>query len=115
MKDVKSEIEFKGKKYSVVFNLNVMEAIQDEYGTLAEWGKLTSGADCEPNAKAVKFGFTQMLNEGIDIENEENGTENPHLTTNFVGRMLTEMGLQEMTQKLQQTVVESTQSNEKNA
>lgn len=115
MKDIKSEIEFKGKKYSVVFNLNVMEAIQDEYGTLEEWGKLTSGADGEPNAKAVKFGFTQMLNEGIDIENEENGTEFPHLTKTFVGRMLTKMGLQEMTQKLQNTIVESTQSNEKNA
>ena len=56
-----------------------------------------------------------MLNEGIDIENEENGTEFPHLTKTFVGRMLTEMGLQEMTQKLQNTIIESTQSNEKNA
>ena len=29
----------------------------------------------EPNAKAVIFGFTQMLNEGIEIDNEDNGTD----------------------------------------
>lgn len=115
MKDIRNEIEYKGKKYSVVFNLNVMEAIQEEYKTIEEWGKLTSGSGSEPNAKAIKFGFTEMLNEGINIENEENGTEIPHLTQSFVGRMITEIGLLETTRQLQQTVIESTQSEQKNA
>ena len=34
MKDVNGEIQYKDKIYKTVFNLNVMEAIQEEYGTL---------------------------------------------------------------------------------
>ena len=71
MKEMRNEIEYKGITYNLVFNLNVMEVIQDEYGTLDKWGELTDGSKGEPNAKAVVFGFTAMLNEGIDIDNEE--------------------------------------------
>ena len=39
MKKMKSEINYKGKEYSLVFNLNVMEEIQDEYKSLEAWGK----------------------------------------------------------------------------
>ena len=45
MKEMRNEIEYNGKKYSIVFNLNVMEAIQEEYGTIGEWGKLTDGTN----------------------------------------------------------------------
>ena len=117
MKEVSKELEYKGKKYNLVFNLNVMEVIQDKYGTLENWGKLTDGAenDGEPNAKAVIFGITAMLNEGIDIENEENGTEEKMLTNKQVGRMITEIGLQSSAQLMNGVVVDSTQSAEKNA
>lgn len=115
MKEMRNEIEYKGTKYNLVFNLNVMEVIQDEYGTLEEWGKLTDGSNGEPNAKAVVFGFTAMLNEGIDIDNEKNGTTNPFLTHKQVGRILTEIGLREATLKMNNTVIESTKSEEKNA
>ena len=95
MKEISKTLEYKGKEYKLVFNLNVMEVIQDKYGTLENWGKLTDGAenDGEPNAKAVIFGITAMLNEGIDIDNEENGTEEKMLTNKQVGRMITEIGL----------------------
>ena len=56
-----------------------------------------------------------MINEGIDIENEENGTNNPLLTLKQVGRIVTEVGLGSATQVLNETVVESTKSDEKNA
>ena len=117
MKEISKTFEYKGKEYKLVFNLNVMEVIQDKYGTLENWGKLTDGAenDGEPNAKAVIFGITAMLNEGIDIDNEENGTEEKMLTNKQVGRMITDIGLSEATKKLNETVVESTQSGEKNA
>ena len=75
MKDIKGEITYNGKVYPYVFNLNVMEAIQDEYGTLDKWGELTDGSSGEVNAKALIFGFTAMFNEGIDIQNEEKGTK----------------------------------------
>ena len=117
MKEISKALEYKGKKYNLVFNLNVMEVIQDKYGTLENWGKLTDGAenDGEPNAKAVIFGITAMLNEGIDIENEENGTEEKMLTNKQVGRMITDIGLQSSAQLMNGVVIDSTQSAEKNA
>lgn len=115
MKDINGSIQYKGKDYKLVFNLNVMEVIQEKYESLEKWGNLTDGQSGEPNAKAVIFGFTAMLNEGIDIDNEENGTDIKPLTEKQVGRMITEVGLLEATKTLNKTVVDSTQSTEKNA
>lgn len=115
MKDYNGKFEYKGKEYKLVFNLNVMEKIQEEYGSLDKWGDLTDfEGDKEPNVKAVKFGFTEMINEAIDIYNEENGTDIKPVTKNFVGRMLTEIGIGVMAEKMQETVIESTKSSEKN-
>ena len=114
MKDVNGKLTYKDKEYTLVFNLNVMEEIQDEYGTIDKWAELTDGGS-EPNAKAVLFGITAMLNEGIDIENEENGTNIKPFTRKQVGRLLTEVGIAEASEVMRETVIESTQSNEKNA
>ena len=99
----------------MVFNLNVMEVIQDKYGSLNAWSGLIEPEEGEPNIKALKYGFTQMLNEAIDIENEENGTNIQPFTEKQVGRMLSEIGLEKVGETLRKTVVESTQSSEKNA
>lgn len=127
MKEVSSVIEYKDKKYKMVFNLNVMQEIQEEYGSLREWGELTDGkpeeivngkkkeiVQGEPNVKALIFGLTTMLNEGIDIENDENGTNIPPLTKKQVGRMLTDVGIKQMTADMNGLVIESTKSEEKN-
>lgn len=114
MKDIAGEIQYRETTYKLVFNLNVMERIQDEYETVEKWAELTDGASGEVNAKAVIFGFTEMLNEGIDIDNDENKTNNPFLTLKQVGRMITEIGLKEATKQLNDTVIKSTQSTEKN-
>ena len=110
-------IEYNGEKYPLVFNLNVMERIQDQYESVDAWGKLTE-AD-EPNAKAIKFGFTEMINEGIDIYNEDNeGVEGfkprKPLTERQVGRLITEVGLTNAATTLNNAVIESTKSDEKN-
>lgn len=115
MKDFEGKIKYKDTEYSLVFNLNVMEEIQAEYGSLDEWGKLTDGtATGEVDAKAVIFGFTQMINEGIDITNETDGTDIRPLTKKQVGRMLTEVGLAEATNVMNKTVIESTKDEGKN-
>lgn len=114
MKDFNGEIQYKDKAYKLVFNLNVMESIQEEYGTIDKWAELTDGASGEPNAKAVIFGFREMLNEGIDIANEENGTEDKPLSLKQVGRLITEVGLLQATSALNETVINSTKSEEKN-
>lgn len=112
MKDVYKTIRYNDKDYRLAFNLNVMEEIQEEYGTLEEWGKLTDGKETEVNVKALLFGFRSMLNEGIDMENEKNGTKNPMLTVKQVGRIVTEVGMETAINKVNETVIESTQSGE---
>ena len=114
MKDFESAIQYKGKTYKMVFNLNVMETVQKEYGTLGRWGELSDGGNGEPDAKAVIFGFTEMINEGIDISNEENGTNEPFMTHKQVGRMITEIGLSNAARQMNNVVIESTKSEEKN-
>ena len=114
MKDYMNEITYKDEKFVLVFNLNVMEALQEEYGTIEKWGELTDGASGEPDAKAIIFGFREMINEGIDIENDENGTDRPFLSLKKVGRIISEIGFDEATNALNETVVESTKSEEKN-
>lgn len=116
MKDFGGEIKYKDKVYKLPFNLNVMEEIQEKYGSLDEWGKQTDGSvNGEPNVKAVIFGLAAMINEGIEIENEENGTDTKPLTLKQVGRIITEVGLTEAMNTLNSTVTESTKSDEKNA
>lgn len=143
MKDINGKIQYNGKEYNLVFNLNVMEKIQEEYGSLDKWGSLTDGTQFamdqyekengsltgwddlddserekyrkEPNAKAVIFGFTEMINEGIDMANEENGTNESMLSLRQVGRMITQIGLMNATSVMNRTVIDSTQSEEKNA
>ena len=109
----KSFIDYKGEKYELVFNLNVMEEIQEKYGSVEEWGELVE-AETEPKAKDIKYGFTVMINEGIDIYNEEHDEKREFLTPKQVGRIVSDIGLLEAAKTLNKTVVKSTKSDEKN-
>ena len=115
MKDFYSELELNGKKYVLCFDLNVMEAIQAKYKTIENWSDLTNGKDTgEADASAILFGFTEMLNEGIDIMNEENGTDEKPLTKKQVGRILTQFGMNNVAAKLAETVAAAGKEEEKN-
>ena len=115
MKSKLQEIEHNGKTYKLAFDLNVMEAIQDEYGSIEAWGKPVEPDEGEPNIKALVFGATEMINEGIDIDNDENGTDEKPLTHRKVARILTEVGLESVTDKVQKSVIDSTEDDSKNA
>ena len=67
MKNTVVYIDTDKRKYPLVFNLNVMEEIQEQYGSLDEWGKVTQG-NGEPQVKDLKNGIMAMINEAIDIE-----------------------------------------------
>ena len=114
MKEVNRKFEHKGETYTLVFNLNSMEAIQEEYGTLEAWGALTDGKDGETNIKALVFGFTAMINEGIEIENEDNGTDKPLLSTKKVARIISEIGINNVTSNMNDLVIESAGNDSKN-
>lgn len=114
LKDVFSEIEYKGNTYKLYFNLNVMEEIQEKYQTFNNWTDLVGSKGKEADIKALKYGFRAMINEGIEIQNEDEGTDIKPFTDKQIGRLITEVGLQTANQKIIDTVIESTKSS-KNA
>ena len=115
IKEVSSKLTYREKEYKLVFNLNVMERIQDEYQTLDKWGELTDGSKSEVNIKALVFGITEMINEAIDIDNDENGTQDPFLTHKQVSRILTSIGIEKATREMNDLVINSTKDDSKNA
>ena len=62
----------------------------------------------EIDIKALIFGIKEMINEAIDIDNEINQLNQPLLTEKQVGRLITAMGIETATSKLNETVIEST-------
>lgn len=114
MKNTVVYIETEKRNYPIVFNLNVMEEIQEQYGSLDKWGEITQG-DGEPKVKDLKAGILAMINEGIEIENEDNGTNNPLLTAKQIGRIMTEVGIATIVEKIKEITVASTQGERKNA
>lgn len=109
MKNTVVYIETEKKSIPLVFNLNVMEEIQEKYGSLDKWGEITQG-DGEPKVKDLKAGIMAMINEAIDIENEENGTDEKPLSEKQVGRIMTEVGIEEITNKIQEITIASTKT-----
>lgn len=110
-----STITYRGQEYRLAFTLNVMQEIQEEYGSLEAWGDKAEGKGGEPDAKAVIFGFTAMINEGIDMANEEDGTDVKPLSLKQVGRLITEVGLADASKKMSGVVTASTEDGSKNA
>lgn len=108
MRDYKITFKVEDKEYPAIFNLNVMEQIQEEYGSVRKWGELTDAKTGEPNAKAIIFGFHAMINEAIDIENDENDAKQPLLTIKQVGRIISRAGLENSAKTLNNAVIEAT-------
>jgi len=83
MLDIVKHITIGDKEYPIAYTLNVMEAIQEKFGTIEAWGNALQPEPYEnedgkvvkpePKIKDLKWTFTQFINEGIDIENEEKG------------------------------------------
>lgn len=111
MKTAICYIETDEKKYPLVFNLNVMEEIQEQYGSMDKWGNIVQG-DGEPNIKSLKSGLMAMINEGIDICNEQTEEKNPFVTEKQVGRIITEVGLDNVVKAIKEITVKSTRTGE---
>ena len=73
MKSNEIYIEYKGQKYNLVFDINVIETLQTKYGSFNKWSELIQPTkkNVECNIEALKFGFCEAINEGIDIANED--------------------------------------------
>lgn len=112
MIDTIRHIKYNDVEYPLVFNLNVIEKIQNKYESYERWGELTDGKEKEVNISALKYGIMEMINEGIDFENENSEIKREFLTEKQIGRILTDIGIAEMTRKVQETVIESTKDKE---
>lgn len=102
------------KKFPIIFTLNVMETIQNEYGSMDAWKEhiFTKDKDVEPIVKDLLFGLTEMVNEGIEIFNEENpDVEKLQLVnTKQVGRIVTKIGLEKSISKLGESIIDANKS-----
>ena len=95
MKEFEGKIQYKNKTYRLPFSINVLEKLQEKYGSYDKWLELLMPKNGEEiNISALKFGFAAMLNEGIAADNDENGTDVALLTLDQVGRIITDVGLQ---------------------
>lgn len=107
MKDIIAYIKTEKRTFPIVFNLNVMEEIQEQYGSLDAWGEKTQG-NGEPQIKDLKAGVMAMINEAIEIENENNGTNEAAVTGKQVGRIMTEVGIDTIVNAIKDLTVKST-------
>lgn len=101
-------LETSKDKFPFTYTLNVMEAIQEKYGSLQKWSDLIeSKTTPEPDVKALIFFFTEAINEGIEIENEEKGENRALVTSKQVGRIITEIGILDAGKKLKNAVIDA--------
>ena len=104
-------IETASRNYPIVFNINVMEEIQEAYKSVSVWGAIVENAEGgEPKIKDLKIGLMMMINEGIDIENEQTGKNEPMVSSKQVGRIISEVGFEKITQVIKNLTIASTQT-----
>ena len=106
-------IKTNDRDYPIVFNINVMEEIQEVYGSVSAWGGIVENAEGgEPKVKDLKIGLMLMINEGIDIENERTGKNDPMVDAKHVGRLISDVGFQAITDVIKNVTVASTKTEE---
>ena len=105
-------------KVLLVFNLNVMAEIQGKYTSVTKWSELMDDADGErngePDMTAFLTGFSFMLNEGVDIENDTRKPEEQKqpYTVKQVGRLVAQWGQAEVADAMRNAVTSSTDTGE---
>lgn len=101
-------LKTKNETFPFTYSLNVMEALQNEFGSLNEWSDMVEPKDgSEPKIKALLFFFKEAINEGIDIENENSDQPRKFVNERKVGRIITELGVKTVLEQLKGTVIDA--------
>ena len=101
-------LKTKNETFTFTYSLNVMEALQNEFGSLNEWSDMVEPKDgSEPKIKALLFFFKEAINEGIDIENENSNQPRKFVNERKVGRIITELGVKTVLEQLKGTVIDA--------
>jgi len=113
MIDKLKHITVNGIDYPVAFTLNVMELIQEKYGSMDAWGNaLKPPNGKEPQIKDVIWTFKEFINEGIDIENENSDKNRQPITHKQAGRILSSLGMNEAGSIIRNLTAQSVQTEE---
>jgi len=105
-------LKTKNESFPFCYSLNVMEALQSEFGSLNQWSDMVEPKDgSEPRIKALVFFFKEAINEGIDIENEKLEQPRKFINEKKVGRIISELGVKTILEQLKSTVIESGDNN----
>lgn len=75
--------------YPQAFTLNVIELIQEKYNTLDNFFKVMQPKNGEPKIKDIIWILQEVINEGIDIENENKNENRAFLNHKQVARLIT--------------------------
>lgn len=106
-------LKTKNETFPFTYSLNVMEALQNEFGSLSEWSDMVEPKDrSEPKIKALLFFFKEAINEGIDIENENSDQPRKFVNERKVGRIITELGVKTVLEQLKGTVIDAGSNND---
>lgn len=118
-----SYIKTKNKNYPITFTFNVLEEIQNKYGSFEDWQHIIEGQYKGKNEKGqevwlqgetkiadLKYFIQVAINEGIDIYNEESEDKMKPITSSQVGRLISEVGMNEISEAIRKVIVESTSS-----
>ncbi len=119
MKDAKINLETSAATYPLVFNLNVIDLIQEKYHDLDKWMDVMQGTVRDkngniikektvPSLKDIKWFLKEVINEGIDIENEQKNEKRSFINERQAGRIITEISIEEVLKKTQELTVKST-------
>lgn len=114
MKEKIIYLETEDRNYPLCFNLNVMEEIQEKYGSISKWGEIVENKvdGKEPNIKDLKQGLMIMINEGIDIENEKATIKSEFLNSKQVGRLISRVSFAELLKKIKEVTINSTKTDD---
>jgi len=118
MVDKKSSVTVDGVEYPMAFNANVIEIIQEKYGDIPSWSDViepppiideTTGEkkQVEPKMNDLIWTFREIINEGIDINNDEKKENRDFLTHKQVGRIIGKKGFQEVANVIKNIVLQS--------
>ena len=88
-------------KYPIAFTLNVMEALEDEYGGLKKWVELIDSD--EPSYKAIKFMVQATVEEGQDILNQTNDK----LSSKEIGRLISRIDIDKVGEEIFKLIKEA--------
>ena len=78
--------------FPILYDINVLEALQDKFGGLSAWSETLSPESGEPPFSAVIDTVEILIAEGIDAKRDE-GEDITMPSRKQIGRLITRVGL----------------------